>query len=218
MSKIIFNIFLSLIFISEIQSVVFTSDGKKPPVCFKKYVKDNDKLTFSFVLSTDSKQTVNVELKEITTNTTLYFNGNIDKGHYRSNTPLKNGIYRLCFFASNKDKSMVSMEFYTLYEDSGIKALASDNQVKNIGKDIQEITSSFQTIVTNAKYLYDRRWSHLVNLRNIIGSIKIYTVLKFVVVAVLSGFQVYVIKKFFGEEKRVSNIKGGFSNDKNEFL
>ena len=50
-----------------------------------------------------------------------------------------------------------------------------------------------------------------------IRSIKNATYLKIFFVVLMSGFQIYIITKFFGKEKRVSSIKGTF-NDKGSVL
>ena len=78
--------------------------------------------------------------------------------------------------------------------------------------DATEIQKTFQEIELNLKYTVDRKVQHTTILNDIINSIKNLTILKIVIVCLLSLFQVIVIQRFFGPDKRVSNIKGAFSD------
>ena len=49
-------------------------------------------------------------------------------------------------------------------------------------------------------------------LNDIISSIKNLTFFKLGIVFLLSVFQIIVIQKFFGPDKRVSSVKGAFSD------
>lgn len=211
-------LFIIFCLLDFIQSIVFAGDGLRPPVCFLKNLLRKDKLIMNFVLTSEHKQTFNVEIKEITSNETIYFHGYIEQGSYKSKEPLEEGTYRLCFYPADKGRAEISLNYYTLNEENdNLIDLASDTELKGVGKEIEEIKGLIEEIVNNARFLIDRRLTHLKILKEIIKSLKFYTVLKFITVTILSTFQIYIIRKFFGNEKRVSNIKASFSG-KNDFL
>ena len=81
-----------------------------------------------------------------------------------------------------------------------------------MGAEVQDIKKVFQEIETNLKRGLDRKSRHFSILHDIIQSIKNFTFLKMAIVFLLSLFQIIVIQKFFGPDKRVSSVKGAFSD------
>ena len=213
MKKIIFYLFSILFQISH--SFLFDINDHYPSYCFKKQIAVGDKISLSFVVSAEQKELVTAELKYNDKNTTIYKVVNAELGNYKSEKPLENGIYELCFYCQKGKKFQISMNFYTLYEDQNVKDLATDKEVKKISTEIEDIKNAFQKIESNARHLINRRYGHLYILKDIISSIKRLTFLKIVAVAILSAFQIYIIQKFFGTEKRVSHVKGAFADKGN---
>ena len=74
--------------------------------------------------------------------------------------------------------------------------------------------SSFQNIHSNARQINDRRFRHNKILNGIIVSIETLTLVKIGIVALLSLLQIYAITKFFGDDKRVTSVKGAFATEK----
>ena len=109
------------------------------------------------------------------------------------------------------------MEFDSYIEERDVKKLATDKEIKSINKDIKEVKDALHKIEINAKHINNRNFEHYVILHSMISSIKNATYLKIFFVVLMSGFQIYIITKFFGKEKRVSTIKGTF-NDKGSVL
>ncbi len=50
-------------------------------------------------------------------------------------------------------------------------------------------------------------------LLKVINSVENLTILKFVVISLLSILQIFFIKRFFGPDKRVSKVKGADSTE-----
>ena len=101
----------------------------------------------------------------------------------------------------------VNMEFYTLFEDNNIKKLATDKEIKTINNDIREMKNALNDIEINSRHLNSRNFEHFLAMSMLISSIKRLTYLKIFVVAAISLFQIYIIRKFFGPEKRDIKLK-----------
>ena len=134
-----------------------------------------------------------------------------ESGDYNSQNPTEEGYYELCFYSQKGKNLYLNMEFFTLYEEHDIKKVATDKEIKTFNNDIKEIRDVVDKIETNARHLNTRKYNHLNVLEQYIASIKRLTYLKIFAVALLSLFQIYVVQKFFGPDKRVSTIKGIFS-------
>ena len=211
---IYFLIFSFLISLSY--SVSFRITDRYEKYCFNKFIKSGDQITISFLTTSYPKELFNVDLtyqrEKYGTKTILYQVTDKDHGDYRPDKPSEEGYYDLCFYSKKGKEYYVSLEYYTLFEDRNVKEMATDKDVKNINNDIKEIKTAFENIQINARHLNDRKFRHLEILHELTDSIKRLTFLKLFTIAVLSAFQIYVIQKFFGKDKRVSTIKGGFSD------
>ena len=187
--------------------------------CFSKYIENNDQIIANFVVASDKEQLIRVELtkqKEKTSPKVMIWSV-VDKedGDYYSESGLEEGIYELCFYSIRGEDFYVSMQFYSLNEDHNLNHLATDKEVKSIKTEIKEMKKAIDKIETNARHLNTRNFRHMSLLKEIISSIKRITSLKIVAVALLSAFQIYIIQKFFGPDKRQSTIK---TAKKGEFL
>ena len=82
-----------------------------------------------------------------------------------------------------------------------------------MGTELKAITGAFTEIENNARHINDRRFRHSKILSKIIKSIDDLTLMKIAVVAILSLLQVFIIRRFFGPDKRVSKVKGAYSTE-----
>ena len=189
--------------------------------CFKKSIIQDDKLSISFLVTSYPKEAINVNLtyqkEEYSTKNIIYQVINEDQGTYKSEKPLDEGYYELCFYSKKGKQLYISLEFSSLFEDKNIKQLATDKEIKTINKDIKEMKEALEQMEANAKHLVHRAYDFFAIMRTIISSVKKLTFLKIFVLAAMTLFQIYIITKFFGTDKRVSTIKGGFKN-KNDIL
>ena len=187
--------------------------------CFSKYIENNDQIIANFVVASDKEQLIKVELtkqKEKTSPKAIIWSVvDKDDGEYIPESGLEEGFYELCFYSIRGEDFYVSMQFYSLNEDHNLNLLATDKEFKSIKTEIKEMKKAIDKIETNARHLNTRNFRHMSLLKEIISSIKRITSLKIVAVAVLSAFQIYIIQKFFGPDKRQTTIK---TAKKGEFL
>ena len=93
------------------------------------------------------------------------------------------------------------------------KDLAKDKEVKGIKNGVLDLEKLFNDFEKNLKFIVDRRNHHHTILQDIVGSIKIISGIKILIIILLSIFQVFIITKFFGTNKRVSTIGPRDSKD-----
>ena len=67
-------------------------------------------------------------------------------------------------------------------------------------------------IEKNLKFIADRRNHHHTILQDVASSIKTISNIKILIIISLSLFQIFIVTKFFGTDKRVSTIKAGTGN------
>ena len=141
----------------------------------------------------------------------LYVEKEAQNGEYKSEI-LPIGEYSLCFKSLESNEFFISFEFYSYNENGIVKELAQDKEVKQMSEGVNELKASFQSFEKNFRFIVDRRTRHTTILTDIITSIKQLTFLKMAIILVLSVFQVIVIQRFFGPDKRVTTVKGAFSD------
>ena len=208
-----FHIIIIPFIFPSIISILFKVNGQKKQYCFYKYgVESEETLFFSFSVSSDKRQTIKAILKNRITNKIFYEN---DKASSGSTTVKEksNGYrnYEICFYPNTEEKFYISFEIYSPNDDSGTKNLGTDKQMKEMNKGMKDISFAFKNIHANARQIVDRRFNHNKILKEIIKSIEYLTFTKVGIIALLSFLQIYTITRFFGDEKRVSSIKGAFS-------
>ena len=210
---IIYIILLSLI--SFTLSFSFGLPDDKEKYCFKKYIEKGDHITLSFMVASSQKDLIHVLLTyqkdKNSQKENIYEVLEKESGDFNTQNPTEEGLYELCFFSQKGKDLYVDFEFYTLFEEHDIKKVATDKEIKTFNSDIKEIKNVIDKIETNARHLNTRKYRHLKILKEYITSIKRLTYLKIFAVALLSLFQIYIVQKFFGPDKRVSTIKGVFS-------
>ena len=94
-------------------------------------------------------------------------------------------------------------------ESAVTKDLAKDKEVKGIKMGVLDLEKLFNDFEKNLKFISDRRNHHHTILKDVVGSIKTISVIKILIIISLSIFQVFIITKFFGTDKRVSTVKAG---------
>ena len=213
MRLILLLIIYSLISLSI--SFSFGLSDTKEKYCFKKYIQNEDHITISYMVSSSQRDLIDVTLfyqkDKNSPKKIVYEIKQNERGDYNSQKPEEEGFYELCFYSKKGKYVYLNMEFSSLFEGHDIKKLATDKEIKTFNKDIKEIKDVVDKIEMNARHLNTRKYRHLKVLKQYITSIKRLTYLKIFAVALLSLFQIYIVQKFFGPDKRVSTIKGIFS-------
>ena len=179
-----------------------------------KKLYSEEQINLNFLVSSEKKEELDVKFKNDDKGNILFQTLNDDQsGWYQSPRPLPIGNYSLCFYPENNDEYFIRFELYDLFDGAkGLKELAKDKEFKQMGNEVGDIKKVFGDIETNLKYAIDRKSRHFNILNDIISSIKNLTFFKLGIVFLLSVFQIIVIQKFFGPDKRVSSVKGAFSD------
>ena len=196
----------------SIVSIIFKVNGLKKEYCFYKFGLISDEtLFFSYSVSSDKKKSIKVIIKNFKTNNILY---EIQAPSGSTTVKEKSQGYRnyaICFYTILGEEFYISFEIYSPNDDQGTKNLGTDKQIKEVNKEMKDISLSFTNILANSRQIVDRRFNHNSILKEIIKNIEYLTFIKIAIIALLSFLQIYTITKFFGDEKRVSSIKGAFS-------
>ena len=191
-----------------------------PQYCFFKIIKeDNQRIIFNYATIGEQKELINVTFTQITPKKNIiYSKFYLESDEYNS-PELKQGKYNLCFIPNTKNEFKISFNFQTL-DDKNMNDIGTDTQLKNIVEKVKKIKSGFQNLEDNTNNLLNTKHTHLLYLTKYLVQIKRLTFAKIIIIGLMVLFQIYVIQKMFGEDKRISKIKPGLGKDtdKNDFL
>ena len=206
----------------NINTFIFGVQKFKREYCFSKEITLNDqRITYNFATIGEKKEYVDTVLRQMTPKRKdIYSTSKSETGEFKTN-PLNPGKYNLCFYPYSTNVFQISFNFQSSEEDEGIKNIATDTQMKEIRGKIDEIKNGMRLMDTNANNLFHRKFTHLLYLTNYVSQIQTLTFLKIFVVGLISFFQIFVIKKMFGDDKRISKIQTNQKIDRNnkiEFL
>ena len=214
-----FKLILLFYILGNINTLVFKTEILRE-FCFYKQINSNDQtIYFNYAAIGAKKELVQAVLRQLTPGRKdIHSTQQSENGHYKTN-PLQAGKYELCFYPASTNVFSISFSFQTSEEDGELKNIATDTQFKEMKVKIDEINLKMTTLENNAHNLLNRKFTHFLYLSDYIREIKILTLIKILIVAIVSIFQIYVIQKMFGDDKRMSKIKTSKNtNSKSEFL
>ena len=204
MSKILILICI----IISISSLKVKINGSKKDYCFTKTIYETeDTMKISFLISSGRTEAINISLKN-KEGKILYQEVSKQRGEYQTDV-IPSGDYTLCFSPRTTNEYYVTFDMEIAGDSSVTKDLAKDKEVKNIKNGVFELERLFNDFEKNLKFIVDRRNHHHTILKDVVGSIKTISAIKILIIISLSLFQVFIITKFFGADKRVSTIKAG---------
>ena len=205
MSRIIL-ILLSIILSSK--ALKLKVNGKQKDYCFTKTIYDvEDTMKIFFLISSGKTEQLNVILKD-QEGKILYQEVTRQRGEYQTDV-LPQGDYTLCFSPRTNNQYYISFDLQIASDSTLTKDLAKDKEVKGIKNGVLDLEKLFNDFEKNLKFIVDRRNHHHTILKDVVGSIKTISAIKILIIILLSIFQVFIITKFFGTNKRVSTIKAG---------
>ena len=212
-------LFLLFLLLEEINLYLFSVNQLYPRYCFYKNIQtDNQNIIFNFATIGEKKELINVTLYQITPyKKEKYFNPFTELDEYISPN-LQKGKYNLCFIPNTKSEFKISFNFQTLEEDESMNSIATDTQLKSIVEKVKKIKKGFTNLESNSVNLMNMKYSHLSFLYKYLKQIKDLTFGKLLVISLVTLFQIYVIQKMFGEDKRMNRIKAGNINNKLDFI
>ena len=210
MSSLFINSNLLILFtlIISISSLKVKINGRQKDYCFTKTIYENeDTMKIFFLVSSGKAEQINVTFKN-QEGKIIYQETTRQRGDYQSDV-LPSGDYTLCFSPRTSNEYYVSFDMQIAGESAVTKDLAKDKEVKGIKNGVLDLEKLFNDFEKNLKFIVDRRNHHHTILKDVVGSIKTISVIKILIIIVLSMFQVFIITKFFGTDKRVTTVKAG---------
>jgi hypothetical protein len=208
-------IIISIIFLFKktYQTLLLIQNSKKRYCFTKEIVEEEDYIEVSYIISSSKKESIFVMLTKKKENKILFQQDRKQSGNYKSEV-LELGIYELCFYPNTKSDFYLSFEFYSYQETGVIKDLAIDKEFKNMSLGVQQLKLAINEFDKNLGFLTDRRSRHHIILTNMIDSIKKLSYIKIIILVLLSLFQIFIIQRFFGKDKRVTKLPVAFSGEK----
>jgi len=210
MSSLFFNskLFIILSIIISISSLKVKINGIQKEYCFTKTIYEpEDTMKIFFLISSGKTEQVNVTFKN-KDGKILYQEVTRQRGEYQTDV-LPSGDYTLCFSPRNTNTYYISFDMQVAGDSAVTKDLAKDKEVKGIKNGVVDLEKLFNDFEKNLKFIVDRRNHHHTILKDVVGSIKTISAIKILIIISLSLFQVFIITKFFGTDKRVSTVKAG---------
>ena len=210
MSSLFFNskLFIILSIMISISSLKVKINGIQKEYCFTKTIYEpEDTMKIFFLISSGKTEQVNVTFKN-KDGKILYQEVTRQRGEYQTDV-LPSGDYTLCFSPRNTNTYYISFDMQVAGDSAVTKDLAKDKEVKGIKNGVVDLEKLFNDFEKNLKFIVDRRNHHHTILEDVVGSIKTISAIKILIIISLSLFQVFIITKFFGTDKRVSTVKAG---------
>ena len=196
------------IIISSSKALKVKINGRQKDYCFTKSIYENeDTMKIFFLISSGRTEQLNVTFKN-KEGKILYQEVTRQRGEYQTDV-LPQGDYTLCFSPRTSNQYYISFDMQLSSDSAVTKDLAKDKEVKGIKNGVLDLEKLFNDFEKNLKFIVDRRNHHHTILRDVVGSIKTISAIKVLIIISLSLFQVFIITKFFGADKRVSTIKAG---------
>ena len=194
--------------ISSSKALKVKINGRQKDYCFTKSIYENeDTMKIFFLISSGRTEQLNVTFKN-KEGKILYQEVTRQRGEYQTDV-LPQGDYTLCFSPRTSNQYYISFDMQLSSDSAVTKDLAKDKEVKGIKNGVLDLEKLFNDFEKNLKFIVDRRNHHHTILQDIVGSIKIISGIKILIIILLSIFQVFIITKFFGSDKRVSAIRPG---------
>ena len=194
--------------ISSSKALKVKINGRQKDYCFTKSIYENeDTMKIFFLISSGRTEQLNVTFKN-KEGKILYQEVTRQRGEYQTDV-LPQGDYTLCFSPRTSNQYYISFDMQLSGDSAVTKYLAKDKEVKGIKNGVLDLEKLFNDFEKNLKFIVDRRNHHHTILQDVVGSIKIISAIKILIIILLSIFQVFIITKFFGTNKRVSTIKAG---------
>ena len=198
--------------ISSSKALKVKINGRQKDYCFTKSIYENeDTMKIFFLISSGKTEQLNVTFKN-KEGKILYQEVTRQRGEYQTDV-LPQGDYTLCFSPRTSNQYYISFDMQLSSDSAVTKDLAKDKEVKGIKNGVLDLEKLFNDFEKNLKFIVDRRNHHHTILQDIVGSIKIISGIKILIIILLSIFQVFIITKFFGTNKRVSTIGPRDSKD-----
>jgi hypothetical protein len=196
-----------------IQTLLLIQKSKQRYCFSKDILEEKDYIEMSYIISSGKKENVYVSLTQKNGNKILFHQDKKQQGNFKTDI-LDFGRYELCFYPQTKADFYISFDFFSYQETGVIKDLAIDKEFKNMRLGVQQLKLAINDFDKNLGFLADRRSRHHIILTDMINSIKTLSYIKIGILILLSVFQIFVIQRYFGKDKRITKLPGAFSGEK----
>ena len=201
-------IILLLTIVSFTKAIKVKINGKQKDYCFIKSIYEmEDTIKIFFLISSGRTESVDVTFKN-KDGKILYQEITRQRGEYQSDV-LPQGDYTLSFSPRTNNQYYISFDMQISGDSAVTKDLAKDKEVKGIKNGLVDLEKLFNDFKKNLKFIVDRRNHHYAILLDVIKSIQTISAIKILIIILLGIFQVSIITKFPGTNKRVSTFKAG---------
>ena len=218
--KMVLISFFFIYLFGNINSYMFEVGKYQREYCFWKLIESSTQtINYNFQTMGESKEKINSVLRQITpSQKDIHITKDSENGQFNS-SPLEPGKYKLCFYPYSINTFSISFDFQTSEENEVFKNIATDSQMKKMKEKLDQLERGIKDVQTMSNNLLNRKFMNISYLNNYVRQIKILTLVKIGIVGLISLFQIYVIRKMFGDDRRMSQIKTNIkNNNKSDFL
>lgn len=180
-------------------------------ICFDKTLQFEDQITFNYLITSSKGEKLKAKIFHKPSGKVYWELEGKQNGDFKS-AVLTPDDYSACFYPLDDNQYYISFTYITQTEAGIVVGLAKDKEFKHVNDGINQLKQGFQEFEMNLNYIVDRRSRHTIILQEIIKALRKMTGVKALAIALLSIFQVFIIRKFFGPDKRVTKVTGAFSD------
>lgn len=200
---------LLLINLWMIKSILIRTDPRKAKYCYSKYIHLGNTINFSFVISADDDETVNVSLTD--NNHASLLELKESNAHDFRTQAGASGNYHLCFFPRSQKEYYLSFEFFSNEEKGHTLDLAEDTNIHEMKNEVKDMAIMLEEMETNLKFILDRRTVHHHRMAETAKSLQNISFAKVLGVLLITIMQILIIQRFFGNIQRgKNNFTGSF--------
>lgn len=198
---------LLLTILSQSNSLSFYhNEGKK---CFEKYLSKDENITISYAISGQFESNYEVtfglssnENQENQEMEMLFDGKEIGK---KEMVAEQSNFYSLCFKAKTNNYNTVTFEFVGKYDSGHTLRYGIGEVLNEMQKGVLNIQNFFEKIERNVKFLTERYGSHSNVINEFNYNLKLFAMIKVMLVIVVSAIQLFVISRFLSKrQNRIS--------------
>jgi hypothetical protein len=203
----IFLHLLNFLLFFKVTFEVMISLSKDKEFCVYKDIYSEDSLWFSYEVSGIEESEEGVSCKILDHKGNIYYSNEKKEspGTFLSKDKVESKTqgateFKVCFLTT-KSYANLSFEIYSQSESGHLVDLLKGGKIDDVHKNVTTISSLFQEIETNMKFVLERKDVHSRIISDIIESIKILTIAKIISILIIVLIQIFFIKKILNKSK-----------------
>lgn len=207
------SLLLILLFstLSQTNSLSFYhNQGKK---CFEKYLSKDENVTISYAISGqfegNYEVTFGLSSNENQEMEMLFDGKEIGK---KEMVAEQSNFYLLCFNAKTNNYNTVTFEFVGKYDSGHTLRYGIGEVLNEMQKGVLNIQNMFEKIERNVKFLTERYGSHSNVINEFNYNLKLFAMIKVLLVIVVSAIQLFVISRFLSKRQNKISQPSSFKS------